>query len=228
MLREQRYEIYLDSFDENNTMVDDNILMTESYIKSEKDIEHNINSWKNGSNNILLITGLSGSGKSTKAASLSKEYNAVNINLDLFQHNAILFYDKNNHNEGNKVIRDIIEKMYGGKKDFNKYDTEQFRIEFVKFFKKLISYCKSQKDKKFIIEGLQIFTHVAHVDINMISKFPIIINGASLTKSIVRRYKRDHNTSDGSFKHPIQLMKKYIEWEKSLNKLRKSEYLKKE
>lgn len=199
----------------------------ESYIKLEKDIEHNLNSWKNGSKNILLITGLSGSGKSTKAAKLAKEYNAVNFELDLFEHNNILFNSNLKHDEANLIMKDIFEKTYGGKKDFDNCSDDQFRKEFIKFFKKLLAYCESNKDKKFIMEGLQISKHIASTDVRIIENLPIIINGASLATSIVRRFKRDYNCSDGSFKHPIKLIKKYLEWEESLNNLRNQDYLKK-
>ena len=211
---------------DNDTKVEDNESLEESYITSKKDIEYKLDSWKKGSDNILLITGLSGSGKSTRASQLSKEYNAINFELDLFEHNSILFSNNYNHDEANIIMKDIFKKMYGGKKNFDKYSDEDYRKEFVKFFKNLLSYCKSHKDQLFIIEGLQIFKHVAYYDISIIKNIPIIIIGTSLTKSLIRRYKRDHNTSDGSFKHPIQLMKKYIEWEKSLNNLRNSDYLK--
>lgn len=211
---------------DNDTKVEDNESLEESYITSKKDIEYKLDSWKKGSDNILLITGLSGSGKSTRASQLSKEYNAINFELDLFEHNSILFSNNYNHDEANIIMKDIFKKMYGGKKNFDKYSDEDYRKEFVKFFKNLLSYCKSHKDQLFIIEGLQIFKHVAYYDISIIENTPIIIIGTSLTKSLIRRYKRDHNTSDGSFKHPIQLMKKYIEWEKSLNNLRNSDYLK--
>lgn len=211
---------------DNDTKVEDNEPLEETYIASKKDMEYKLDSWKKGSNNILLITGLSGSGKSTRASQLSKEYNAINFELDLFEHNSILFSNNYNHDEANIIMKDIFKKMYGGKKNFDKYSDEDYRKEFVKFFKNLLSYCKSHRDQLFIIEGLQIFKHVAYYDISILENIPIIIIGTSLTKSLVRRYKRDHNTSDGSFKHPIQLMKKYIEWEKSLNNLRNSDYLK--
>ena len=44
--------------------------ISESVLVSHKDIKYKVNDWKNGSANILFITGLSGSGKSTLASQL--------------------------------------------------------------------------------------------------------------------------------------------------------------
>ena len=93
---------------DNDTKVEDNEPLEESYITSKKDIEYKLDSWKKGSDNILLITGLSGSGKSTRASQLSKEYNAINFELDLFELNSILFSNNYNHDEANIIMKDIF------------------------------------------------------------------------------------------------------------------------
>lgn len=157
---------FLEESSNNDTKVEDNESLEESYITSKKDIEYKLDSWKKGSDNILLITGLSGSGKSTRASQLSKEYNAINFELDLFEHNSILFSNNYNHDEANIIMKDIFKKMYGGKKNFDKYSDEDYRKEFVKFFKNLLSYCKSHKDQLFIIEGLQIIQNYQMILLN--------------------------------------------------------------
>ena len=45
---------------------------TESVLFSKKDIEYKLDQWKSGSSNLLLITGMSGGGKSTLAKELGR------------------------------------------------------------------------------------------------------------------------------------------------------------
>ena len=65
---------------------DVNLVANESMIFSQKDYMQNLDKWKPGPNNILYITGLSGSGKSTLTQEYAKKYNAIPIELDMFEY----------------------------------------------------------------------------------------------------------------------------------------------
>ena len=61
-------------------------LIQESFkLDKNNNYEMNFDLWKNGTNKILYITGLMGSGKSTFAKKLSKEYNCYLLELDQLQ-----------------------------------------------------------------------------------------------------------------------------------------------
>lgn len=194
--------------------------INEGYFINKKDIEYKVDSWKNGSSNILLITGLSGSGKSTDSKQLAKEYNAIIFELDMFQHNRMMFGDNSNLSEGHKIIKELISKKYGPKgRSFNNLSNEEFEKEISVFVHELLEICKKNKNQKYIFEGLQIkrFNEKLYEEVK---DYPIIIKNTSVSKSMYQRFKRDYNTSDGSFNNPYKLLKWYINSEKELNDFR--------
>jgi hypothetical protein len=194
----------------------------ENYVYSGKDLEFNLDKWKPGGKNVLFITGLSGSGKSTKAAKLAKEYNAINIELDLFEHNNILF-NKNTHNdEANLIVKEYFEKKYGGPKKFKFSDpgTGRYIYEFIEY---CIGYARQHKDRLFIMEGIQL------ADLEMDDELkdePVIIVHSSILKSMYRAAKRegikDYIKSFDSFKGVVEYFRWYKEMDKNNKRLSKA------
>ena len=175
------------------------------WFKSKDDITFNIEKYKN-SNNILLITGLVGGGKSTLARELGKEYNATVIIQDF-----LAWSDFNDTKECRYFV-DLFQKLYPEtvlyfknnewrKNNLSKKEKDTYRI---KFDKMIIDYAKENKDKLFIYEGSDLF---CKSDINMIKDYPIIIKRTSAIKSFVRNYKRSNHNND-TLKKKLEYMKR--------------------
>lgn len=184
------------------TTCDEMLITQESVLINKDDIYFNFDKFESGECNILLITGLSGSGKSTLASSLSNKYNAEIIELDIFENNKE-YSDENLHQAG-EVFEAYLFNTERGKKfrnngmNGNSLTNKELRDEITLFMKFVISYC-TKKDKKYIIEGVQIYSNM---ESNDIKKYPLIILGTSAKNSMLRRFKRN---GDGK-----------IEWSKEL------------
>ena len=159
-------------------------ITNEGYLLSKDNLYINFDKFESGKSNICLITGLSGSGKSTLGKQLASKYNAEYVELDTFEHNYL----------GVKgVVKEYLEKNNLSKLDMDElYQTnpEVFHKELSKFMDWVIPRCQKDKSHKYILEGVQIYSHG---DINKIKGKPIIFVNTSVSKSIIQRYKRDYN-----------------------------------
>ena len=168
----------------------------EAYIGSKKDIEYNVNEWKNGDINILFVTGHSGSGKSVHSRNLAKEYNAIIFEIDHFEMASKVFYKENRKlTKGEEIFKKIFESKYKGPKSFDDLSDKDFYKEQSDFIKLLIKYASSHKNDKFIIEGIQIANRIYDhtLSINDLKPYAIIVKGTSILKSDMRALKRDYD-----------------------------------
>lgn len=156
---------------------DYNELVCEGLIIDDKTIKLRLDKWKREKNkNILFITGLSGSGKTTVGEEYEKKYNAHLFELDGIEHN----YDSSGCG-----ILTHLQKVS---------DENSDPIATLKrLIPKAISYMYSMPDKLFIVEGIQIYQ--GYVSKSLLEKAPLIIIGASLVKTIYRRKNRDKLTA---------------------------------
>lgn len=192
-----------------------NDISNESYVFSKDDIERNVDKFISGESNILLITGLSRAGKTTLGEEYADKYNAELIELDIFE-NPNSFVD--DYNDIKKVAGDIydmyLNKTPEGKvyrdRVYTKNENiafDELSIQMGKTIKWVLKYCKSRPNKKYIIEGLQIYSDID--DFDSIKDLPLIIKGTSMLKCFIRRKK-----------HKFKTLLWYIEEEKKLNQLR--------
>lgn len=188
-------------------------VLTENLILNKKDLCVNIDKFENGEKNVLLITGFSGSGKSTLADELAKKYNCDYFELDSLSFYLAKHMTIDNVKSGEPALYDYIEK-HNLKQEIpsnDKYD-DLYR-DYVKF---IINWCKNKSDKKFIIEGLQIYEIYKEGD-SFITSCPMIIKGTSGLVSAIRAGKRN----EGPFlKEFGPLVKWAIKDNKSLEKLK--------
>lgn len=157
----------------------------ESYFFDEPDIEINLDDWKNNKNKILLIGGISGSGKSFLSKSLGEKYNANYVELDL-----VGFLNKTF--EGNlDKIKELDISVY----DFvKKYPDQLHNDDFFEIQEKYLEFIKTYNFKtRVILEGIGIIDAFDKDIINDkdLNKMSLIIKGTSTFKSNRQALKRD-------------------------------------
>ena len=204
-----------------------NMYVNESFVLEKNDLYINFDKFESGESNICLITGLSGSGKSTLGSEISNKYNAIHVEIDLF------------FPMDEEDSLDILPKVFSGyikkhKKFYQKIADNDFRYNrklSIEILHYIIDYCKSIKNMKFVIEGIQIYMFGDE----SIVEYPIVIKNTSALQSLIRMIKRDKNAmmepdrDDINAKNSyINLIKRipkflryYIDDEKNLNDFRK-------
>ena len=188
-------------------------ILNENYIIDKKNAELDIDMWKKDSDhNILFITGLSGSGKSTYARQLAKEENATIIELDIFQ-----CYDKfkNAGTRKNDISMKMVSKFLEDNPemvdiDFSNIKLESFGDSFTKYFKWLLNKLH-KSNERYIIEGIHIMLFIPYSDIK---GEPIICIGTSMIKSFWRMWKREGLTHKDFIKYGKRYFLLYKEWER--------------
>ena len=154
-------------------------------LKNNKDIQFNTNN----NSNILLVTGLSGSGKSYLSNKLAQQTGA-----SIFQPEWLIHY-KHVSAEFKPLLDKFIAKYSDIKPlvdcKWNNQKIEDNNELLKKYINLLLEYFLQNIDpnKKYIIEGLQLFTLI---DFNLIKDYPIIIKGTSSVNSLKNRIKRDY------------------------------------
>lgn len=197
--------------------------VNDGYIFSKDNLYINFDKFKSGESNICFVTGLSGGGKSTLTQKIAKEQNAEWIELDIFEHCG--GFEDENLKEAGQVFYDYLsahkelwerlkKKQIGGK---------ELQSEIAKFVDYCISWCKKHSDKKWVLEGVQVFSCS---DPNKIKNYPIVFVRTSMLKSIIRRWKRN---GDGKIdwkaelkNEPFKLLAWYIDNEKEFQKFQKA------
>lgn len=196
---------------------EENGIINESLIINKDDSYYNFDKFKSGECNILFITGFSGSGKTTLTKEYSKKYKAEVIEIDNFE----CYMDRVKKNDGSVYSEFLYNTEYGlkyiEKYMFKNNLTIVFQREFTnELMKFLLDYCGKRKNKKFIIEGMQIFRWD---DYEKIKDYALIIKGTSALESILRRTKR--NNEDRTISNMIDFMRWYMKDDKMMNKLHK-------
>lgn len=139
------------------------------------------------SKNILFITGISASGKTTLANTIAKKYNYQIITLDRFWN-----------------------KLYGKKYD-NVKDEDLSNDILDNYIKKMFEYIVSlsESKKRYIIEGIQLFKLYYELKdqfMDFIKKYPIIFLETSVLKSGIQgtyRYFKNNQNWPGGAKGPL-------------------------
>ena len=205
----------------------------ESIIFNSKDTYYNKDKFDSGEINLCFITGFSGSGKTTMACEMEKN------GIEKYELDDIVF-QFNFSDENLKEYGGMISSFFNGHgKKYRKIDgykyfktdeqAKQYEynicIDFIEYSKK---YAASHKDRKFVIEGVEILT--GYIDkFDSLKNYAIYIKGTSFLNSYIRVAKREALNEEKSFdkiKTFAKLIfhsgrfKHYINANSSLNKIK--------
>ena len=201
----------------NSETKDEKEFIFENYLFDKDDTTYNFSYWKPGVHNVLYVTGLSGGGKTTTAIQISKEYNAVYIELDRIKA-TYSFMNNPNQNRADEIYIAEYAKSIHLNKDPKKMNDEEYENYFFGCFDYIQSQMKADNESLYIVEGIQLIK-VARRD-NTIFNEPIIIKGTSMLTSIFRRLKRDKEIRIGDKASVFRAISWYLDQEYSLNCLR--------
>lgn len=159
----------------------------------------NLDKWDEGQSPLLLVTGLSGSGKTTFARLFAKHNNALCISFDVLK-----FYTE--ASKESQIILNIFLNKYPEIKElihikWAKTDQQNsndilYNYYCNIFFDFLLEYSQKQK-KKLILEGIQLFVRL-HPSKSI--GLPIIIIKKSSIKCFYNKLKRDYITNPSTLK----------------------------
>ena len=192
-------KMYIMAYDKSQSLEE---AVTDLKSAESNDIYHNIEDWESGKSNVLWVTGLSGSGKSTIAKEISGN-NIEHVELDNLQRAKMDNWD----HTGSTLMDDYI-KSKGGLTNIFSYvnDLDEVRWkdivsnetecpkQFNDFFEYIIKYANTHKNKRFVIEGVQIAMCSKDTTIAKISKYPVILKMNGPLKTEFRREKRTIQT----------------------------------
>jgi uncharacterized protein YihD (DUF1040 family) len=183
------------------------VYLDESLLLNEKDIYYNKDKFDSGEINLCFITGLSGSGKSTMSREMAKQKKIEHVGLDWIgcckDHFTLLELKDRSMmaysyftGPGKRFFRtkkeliDILSQN-AEKNGINCYYFTLYR-EFITF---ALKYSSSHKDKKYIIEGVQLYyPDDGNGSLFKPSEFDncaFYIKGTSVLISKIRAAKRD-------------------------------------
>ena len=199
---EIKFESYLTL--NKQSSIGESYLINEAMLKSAKDIYHNKNKFKSGETNLCFITGLSGSGKSSMGTAMVKGAK----NIEHYDMDDIVFNKQNHDMNYYKNYGDLVYKFFSGpgqkyfvtfkeiKSSLNTSE-DKYRDEVTNAFVDFaISYARSHKSTKFIVEGVWLYRYVSP---NKLKDYAVCIKGTSAATSMMRAAKRD-NDYIGKFK----------------------------
>ena len=171
----------------------------ENILFSKKDTVKNIDKWKPGPNNILFVTGFSGSGKTSLAEDYEKKYNAHMFELDGIEHG----YDSS----GMNILERVYKEFPTWKQRYDDYKNKRDGFPS-KMYDDIIAYvvklCHEDKDNLYIIEGIQLagpsdrdessYRYTRHI-----KNQPLVIKGTSMLASSLHAANRNIKNGDADF-----------------------------
>lgn len=171
-------------------------VVKEAHVFNTEDIYYNKEKFDSGRTNLCFITGQSGSGKSTMGKAMSSDPTVEWYEMDDVVTNKIEFTMEQLKEYGGLIY--TFFKGPGKKYYYTKEDIKAGRAKEVEglyedrlvndFVDYAISYAKSHKDKKFVLEGIWLYRYV---NPRKLTSYAVYIKGTSALVSTIRAAKRD-------------------------------------
>lgn len=167
--------------------------VTESWRKSnlflsEDDIYNNFDKFLDGTYNFLLITGFTGSGKTTLGKQMAEKFGAEFVEMDHFAYSIFNTKKYNLNPLTDKLIIDYKIKHKIKSIDLSLPAIDKSIILDNEFYN-FIDYIVHLKNRKVVVEGMQICEYLARKP--EARNYPLIIKGTSKYASMFRYVKRD-------------------------------------
>ena len=173
-------------------------MINEDYYVENMAIDHedlyiNMDKFESGKCNVILITGFTGSGKSTLGEEMVKKFKCD----DHFELDALewWFLGDISEDELKEGMPPIYEWLIHNKKYMNKQ--KPTNAEIAKMMDMMIPYvinwCTKNKDKKYVIEGIQLYESWSKNGKCNYLNYPMVLKGTSGLKSTFRAMKRNGN-----------------------------------
>ena len=190
-------------FDPDEDWTNESVEIEEKMLVDSKDIYYNKDKFDSGEINLCFIVGHSGSGKSTMARGMVDGDKIEYYELDDVVLNKISFTMENLKEYGDLIysfFKGPGKKYYyteedrktGKVKGIDGYYEEKLIKDFINY---AISYTKTHKSKKYVIEGIWILDFI---EPSLLKDYAVYIKGTSFIKSTFRAANREvKNASAG-------------------------------
>lgn len=180
---------------------------------SDKDVEYNVDKWKDGKIKLLFVTGMSGGGKSTLSHQLATQYHATHIQMDHVYH-----YLNGNLRDAKPPMIDEWFLIAHGYPRNEAPTPDNIPKQLGKDSTDYITWVVKKLKGQIVIEGLGVVT-LFDYNKDLFDGAAVIIKGTSLFTSFFRRVIRDRRDyHQNAF--TIDTMRNYKKWLKYQNKFR--------
>ena len=180
---------------------------------SDKDVEYNVDKWKDGKIKLLFVTGMSGGGKSTLSHQLAIQYHATHIQMDYVYH-----YLNGNLRDAKPPMIDEWFLIAHGYPRNEAPTPDNIPKQLGKDSTNYITWVVKKLKGQIVIEGLGVVT-LFDYNKDLFDGAAVIIKGTSLFTSFFRRVIRDRRDyHQNAF--TIDTMRNYKKWLKYQNKFR--------
>ena len=204
---DEQYAYYIEKKSVNEAVTDMPIFI------SDKDVEYNVDKWKDGKIKLLFVTGMSGGGKSTLSHQLATQYHATHIQMDHVYH-----YLNGNLRDAKPPMIDEWFLIAHGYPRNEAPTPDNIPKQLGKDSTDYITWVVKKLKGQIVIEGLGVVT-LFDYNKDLFDGAAVIIKGTSLFTSFFRRVIRDRRDyHQNAF--TIDTMRNYKKWLKYQNKFR--------
>ena len=166
---------------------------TENVIIDRDDLYINMDKFESGKCNVILVTGFSGSGKSTLGEEMVSKYKCD----DHFELDALEWWFDGliREDELKEGMPPIYDWLIHNKKLMNLHRPTNAEIARMmdKLIPHVIKWCEKNKNKKYVVEGIQLYESWAENDRCNYLEYPMVLKGTSGLKSVYRAMKRNRD-----------------------------------